>query len=1466
MKYFKQKSFSIITIVIFIIMSNSVLSQTFTMVDNFETHNWHWYKWGSDSGTVSYTSVWSTEGNTALKLNSIKNSTGWNIFGTGCFDTEAPDSIKMDVYAIDSHRLEVKIVDENNNEQFLSAISMQSNTQYLDWKISFNGYAMKKLYLVQAWYSGTVTVYIDNIRIYKNGIESKWDGFELPNNYWDGSGDADNKDYQTIVSDDITHSIHSNNFNSSASQILQWSYDINDSVNVAQVQTSFSQSQNWSDYYYFRMDVYRPSTTPDCSIFIFIWDGVNGTGTEWVNVPANQWTTVTLKLGTGIDLSSIDEVKIVVPNTGTYTSGKIYIDNLQVGGFTPNVLPVTVSSIGVKYSLDDFDGRVPDQVQKDSVVRAGYNDYFGYTGTAKSTYAQVSSFLSNSENNGYSHSKPFAYGISYNVNYNIDTWISYWNLLAPGDSSKPRDMSDMEKFSIWIKGDSNGFSNRVAVEFHDSQWGNPDYNSGKAFAVLSGITDEWQQWIIPFDPDSLVVYGSFDPTKVTEVVVSLDNGTATSKLGKFYIDDLQFIDTDEIYNDDADFDENFLNLIEKRTFNYFNECVNDVTGLSFDRANFLDLASVAGTGFSLGATVIAVERGWISQEDAENFIIKVLSNLWNSPQGNLTSGISGYKGFFYHFLEADTGLRKQVEVGKAPVELSVVDTGILMAGILLAREYFNNNQAIVELAEKLYRRVDWTWFYDTEVNQFHLGWSPENGFVGHWDVFTDEVMLINILAVGSPTHPVPSNCFYAWSRDTGTYNNHTIVNSWNGSLFQYFFTHCWIDLHGKKDAQGINWFNNSIEASYANRDYCIAGIDGSGRNGVPTYGENSWGLTATEQIPAGIDTLYFGENGALPTKQSNDDGNFNGVYYGENNGTVPVYGAASMIGFAAYDDGFNETFVLDALKNYYLNTQLWTGNYGFRDAYTDTLGIKSGAYSKFPMYKNNFFAIDQGPMLLMIENYRTKLIWNYLNENEYIKYAINELFVPDLRVNDDLTGATQLSPATSSNKLGQYVTVWSDRRNDDRDFIYMQQFYRTNTIGTFRVKGINKIIATIDSISVKPKVAVNDQGKYMVTWFENNNLYGKIFNFQDTISSSVVSINDTSIYSKEQVASVASSGYNNFVVTWGGMSKGKDIFIQVIDSLANKIGNNIKVNDDIGESDQKNPVVGMADDGTFVIVWEDERNNAKEIFAQIFSANAVAIGGNFKISDTYNASIKPAVDMNGSGTFIVTWLDTSSSQRNVYTREYDKNGVAKTGIILVNDNGYGPAIAQPDVAIDSLGAFTTVWQDSREGSMDIYFQKFSSTGAKVGDNLRVHSKRLESNQIAPAITNLGGNGEYQIVWQDDRNGDWDIYCPVTKLEIDGSEEENNTLSELPSSFELLQNYPNPFNPTTIISYSVPKSSHVKLIVYDILGREVKTLVNEFKEPGKYRLEFNASTLASGIYFYRLFSKEFALTKKMMLLK
>ncbi|RLC72575.1 MAG: hypothetical protein DRI52_03330 [Chloroflexi bacterium] len=1204
----------------------------FQMVDDFETHNWHAPSWG-DPHTLTYSSEWKTQGNTSLKLTVTSyTGNGWALYSTGCFDPEAPDAIVLDVKNPEDFWQELKLEylepglpGQEAPKGSLGTQWIAPNTTATLTYLNPDHVSIRMLRLVQGGYSGDPTLYVDNIRFVKGAVTTLWDGAES-HLYWDGTADADNKDYEAAQSDDITHALHSPNFGSTASQVLEWDAAIHPTATTAEVHIR-DLTLDYSDYWYFRFDVYRPSSTPNVEIFVYLYDGNKGSGSYRVKVDTpDQWTTVTLPMWSALNLGHITEIHLVVPDTDVYTSGRLYFDNLQVGGFLPEATPVDLSTlghphvvkdfsdgldgnnfygeamtgtgnggvitqtietttywtqpslrveydvtneipegeetnyayvyyvntldlnsdknmlalylkggthnpgrvklefhdknwassgqttgsafaylsglssttwkqwivpidpaklqvvgsfdptsvrevvlsldkptanddakvgsfyvdditfvdstdiltpfpwaifpettpvdarqIGVPYLLDDFDGRVLDQTGK--VVNLGYTEMFGYTGVGSGVVSQpdypqfAGGYVASTERGDIAHSAPFAWVITYTFPALTDAYVYYYSLMSVhGGLQDYKDLSMADKFSIWVRGTPGGNPGKVRVEFHDNTWGeDTGWSTGKATATLLDISDSvWQQYLISMDVDDLDVLGSFDPSKLKEVVLSFDYAMAKDKSGALYVDDMQFIDTDQVFTTTADFQSDaFLDLVERRTFQYFLEAYDADTGLVADRVHYRDLATTAGTGFGLTAMVIGVERGWISRADAEAYTLKVLNTLWNTPQGTAITGTSGYKGFYYHFLEASTGLRKIAPEGHEPVELSIVDTAILMAGVLTVREYFSTTPEIVTLADNLYNRVEWDWFLDTSgtpdtnpnYNQFYMGWTPENGFLPyHWDYATDESILIDLLAIGSPTHPVPPDVFYAWQRHRCTYNGHDVIVSYNGAMFQYFFANCWFDLYGKIDAQGVDWWANSVEAGLANRDFCIAGVDGQGHTNVSTYSANSWGLTSAEGIPAGLDHIYLGGNGARPNGNVDVDGNINW----QTEGTVPPYGGISMIGFSAHPEGIPVSYITDLMQNYYQNTQLWGGWYGFRDAYTDADRIKVTkiysptidawvtitATSLYPQYKAAYFAIDQGPIVLMLENYRTGLVWNIFMRNTAVQNAMNAVFSP----------------------------------------------------------------------------------------------------------------------------------------------------------------------------------------------------------------------------------------------------------------------------------------------------------------------------------------------------------------------------------------------------------------------------------------------------------------------------------------
>lgn len=376
-------------------------------------------------------------------------------------------------------------------------------------------------------------------------------------------------------------------------------------------------------------------------------------------------------------------------------------------------------------------------------------------------------------------------------------------------------------------------------------------------------------------------------------------------------------------------------------------------GLIRDKSELApEIASIASVGYGLAALVIGVERKWIKFPEGYYRANKTLDTFLDHMEQT--------HGFFYHFINMETAKREW------NCEVSIIDTGIFICGALLAGEYFKGQ--VKEKASKLYQNINWEWYRDKEVNQFYMGYSPEEGFSGHWDMYAEQLMLY-VLSVASPTHPVDSSIYQDFQKPIANYQEiKDIVYTYCGALFTYQYSHAWIDFRNRKDKDGIDWFQNSIKATLANRKYCIEMSQtnlepvGTGTMGTKkTYGENSWGLTACVS-PKG----YSGEFGAKPAKSQLKG----------NDGTISPSGAAgSMV--------FTPELSMQALEHYYNDfPKLW-GKYGFKDAYNLD-------YQK-PWYAKECIGIDKGISMLMIENYLSGLIWRYFMKNEYIQKGLKKL-------------------------------------------------------------------------------------------------------------------------------------------------------------------------------------------------------------------------------------------------------------------------------------------------------------------------------------------------------------------------------------------------------------------------------------------------------------------------------------------
>jgi hypothetical protein len=410
----------------------------------------------------------------------------------------------------------------------------------------------------------------------------------------------------------------------------------------------------------------------------------------------------------------------------------------------------------------------------------------------------------------------------------------------------------------------------------------------------------------------------------------------------------------------------FLDTLQQRTIKWFLEVTPDKTGLTPDRWPSQSFCSIAAVAFALTSYPIGAERNQISRTEAIRRTLATLRFLWSLPQGEGRSGVSGYKGFFYHFINMQTGLREW------NCELSTVDTALLLLGILSCQSYFDRRdpreKEIRTLADSLYRRVDWKWAMG-EAEGVLMGWTPENRF-HHltWYGYT-EGLFVYILAMGSPTHPVPSSAYKHWLSTYEWASHYGYEYVQFAPLFGHQYTQCWIDLRGVKDsymcARWIDYFENSRRATYSQWNY-----NKENPKKFRDYADTIWGLTACDGPK---DTVFdvddikrtfigYGARGTSP-KWSNDDGTLTPAAAG---GSLPF---APDICIPA----------LKAMRAKY-SSNLWT-EYGFRDAFNPTyvtLGTPDGWFDK------DYLGIDQGPIVLMIENLRNGFVWELMKKSPYV--------------------------------------------------------------------------------------------------------------------------------------------------------------------------------------------------------------------------------------------------------------------------------------------------------------------------------------------------------------------------------------------------------------------------------------------------------------------------------------------------
>jgi len=416
-------------------------------------------------------------------------------------------------------------------------------------------------------------------------------------------------------------------------------------------------------------------------------------------------------------------------------------------------------------------------------------------------------------------------------------------------------------------------------------------------------------------------------------------------------------------------EELMLDSIQRKTFLFFVDKHHPEWGIVKDRAAEWAPSSIASTGFAIPCFAIGVERNWMEREEAAQITFNMLNFFKNSEQ-SATANATGYKGFYYHFLRMDTGEREW------DCELSSIDTGLLMMGIIFARNYYNaeneTEARIRLLAGELLNRIDWN-FLDMPAQSTHpytisMGWDPEQGLYDWGWTGYNEALFLYVLAAGTGMENVERS-----------YNSWLSTYKWNTPyeglshvafppLFGHQFSQAFIDYRGLVDSymkeKGIDYFENSRIATYVQQQYAI-----ENPHGWKGYDSLCWGVTASDGPTEAYNfddkefLGYAGRGTAGPDYNYFDDG------------TIAPYASLSSLPFAP-------EIVLPTIQSMIerYGDNIW-GKYGFYDAFNPTAN----------WVNDDFIGIAQGPMMIMIENFRTGLIWDFVMKDPIIQDGLNKL-------------------------------------------------------------------------------------------------------------------------------------------------------------------------------------------------------------------------------------------------------------------------------------------------------------------------------------------------------------------------------------------------------------------------------------------------------------------------------------------
>jgi len=478
----------------------------------------------------------------------------------------------------------------------------------------------------------------------------------------------------------------------------------------------------------------------------------------------------------------------------------------------------------------------------------------------------------------------------------------------------------------------------------------------------------------------------------------------------------------------------------------------------------------------------------------------------------------------------------------------------------------------------------------------------------------------------------------------------------------------------------------------------------------------------------------------------------------------------------------------------------------------------------------------------------------------------------NFKINDDNLGAYQRNPAVVTTSNGNFYVTWEDYRSGNVD-IYLRAFNRLGNPLIADTK-VNADVTLTDQIF--PDITADKNGNLLVTWLDlafGTRVMGQFYDGAFNPIGNNLQISDGTGSVLYNRPACAATGNGKFMVVWSdnrNVLTTQNIYGQIFSAPGTLSGSNFKINDDTSSLDHLSPRVGADTSSTFVVVWQDSRTGLSRVFGRGFNTSGAPDGPSEAIqSDSANTvQYQPDISLSPEAGVIV-WLEDRAAGTNIFAQRYS-SGISLGANLAIADPSLGFP-RNPRVAMDRNNAFFVAWEDNRNGDWDVFGQFYYSSNDSAGPDFKVNSDIGNNLQLTPDVA-LARDEAY-LAWADGRNPGLglDIYSKlVSYLGVEVGQPKPD-ITQLPKYFQLSQNYPNPFNLVTHIRYALPQTSEVRIDIYDLLGRKVRSLDLGRQGAGYKTVAWDGKNergeaVASGVYFYRLKAGEFVQSRKMTLLK